>query len=348
MSEIDIITRVQTDKAGLAILERLKVDNIRPHGSLCRPRQCAAIKADFRFWFAPNHDALNDPLNDMVKLEDFSVMVSSYPCLTSLRRLDSCTRWKSLNLRTGRGRITSYFHTGSFCIIPSVFGSSTSPCSRCPCLGQFVVSCLMQGSAEAICGSLAALDASSVGIRLSSKNSGDLWFVLRFCGTTCFWVLPVFTYIAGRSLGMNCCMGADIILQMPCAQRGSRLAPHPDILGRFFGTEVSCVNGVRAVYKATMSLMKSRLTHFNPVGQSLPTGLDGSQLWAVRIVHCFVSQLPLSSVFSTQEVRSASRTLTRKSHFVSHGGLGGLISEGRQVPLGVSESCAQDRAVREL
>ena len=37
VSEIDIITRVQTDMAGLEILEGLKVDNFRPRGSLCRP-----------------------------------------------------------------------------------------------------------------------------------------------------------------------------------------------------------------------------------------------------------------------------------------------------------------------
>ena len=36
VSEIDIIIRVQTDMAGLEILEGLKVDDNRPRGSQCR------------------------------------------------------------------------------------------------------------------------------------------------------------------------------------------------------------------------------------------------------------------------------------------------------------------------
>ena len=35
-------------------------------------------------------------------------MVASYPRLTSLRRLDSCTRWTRLNLRAVQGRIACY------------------------------------------------------------------------------------------------------------------------------------------------------------------------------------------------------------------------------------------------
>ena len=35
------------------------------------------------------------------------------------------------------------------------------------------------------------------------KNCGYTWFALRFCGTTRFWALSIFTYIVAHSLGMN-------------------------------------------------------------------------------------------------------------------------------------------------
>ena len=66
--------------------------------------------------------------------------------------------------------------------------------------------CLMQCSAEAICGSPAALNSLSAGIGSSSKTAD-----------TRFWALPVFTHIVVRCLEMNGCIGADIILQLPCA-----------------------------------------------------------------------------------------------------------------------------------
>ena len=47
------------------------------------------------------------------------------------------------------------------------------------------------------------------------KNCGYAWFALRFCDTTRFWTLPVFTCIVVRSLGMHGYIGADIILLLP-------------------------------------------------------------------------------------------------------------------------------------
>ena len=113
----------------------------------------------------------------MVKLEDKFILSDGRKLSTSLTSLNE-VKLEDKFLHTvdspepscgSRTHRELHSMQGSFCIIASVFGSSTSPCSRCPCLGQFVVSCPMQGSAEAICGSLAALDAFSVGIRLTTK-----------------------------------------------------------------------------------------------------------------------------------------------------------------------------------
>ena len=59
----------------------------------------------FILFDAPNHDAWNDrSLEDKFILSDGR----SFSCPTSLRSLDSYTRWTRLNLRTGQVCIASY------------------------------------------------------------------------------------------------------------------------------------------------------------------------------------------------------------------------------------------------
>mmetsp|Transcript_61921 Transcript_61921/g.164550 ORF Transcript_61921/g.164550 Transcript_61921/m.164550 type:complete len:2073 (-) Transcript_61921:147-6365(-) len=120
-------------------------------------------------------------------------------------------------------------------------------------------------------------------------NCGYAWFALRFCATTCVWALPVFTYIIVRSLEMNggtddemqgalfchytvCCIGAGIILFLPAHSEDLVWPLTPTSWGRFavrylfWGGVLALkflvsMNGVRAMYRTTMSLQMATPGH---------------------------------------------------------------------------------------
>ena len=78
----------------------------------------------------------------------------------------------------------------------------------------------------------------------------------RFCGTTRFWALPVYTYIVVRCLGMNGYIGAAIILLLLAHSEGlvwPLTQTSWDVLAHLFWRGVLSLkflvsmNGVRAV-----------------------------------------------------------------------------------------------------